>query len=354
MGSLELENAAWQPFLKGFDPEVTPVLYPMYTVAAETLLEMTRMATHEVLKARGDVIVFEEGMGSAGFVSHQWVSQTHPDPDLRQMQVLQDALKRLLRGSGVVSLDKASESLLPFAKGVQFEEFQARALFLWYDYFSVPQLKEKQAPAIRSIPAYIAKCRYFFALCPTIDCPDRVLNVASWARRGWCRLERASRELSEDGSWILIKSSETLQVVATCFSLVTGSVGEGEFSVESDKERLAPVMRAIVKRKLMLLLRAGDLPSFRRHFSLQAVHLRGLKVERINFLPDNEAPDVVLDFLQQLGLRKVEQRDSAGWWPLHYAALSGEAPLIEALLKQRADVNRRTVKDEPKLGFLAC
>ena len=36
---------------------------------------------------------------------------------------------------------------------------------------------------------------------------------------------------------------------------------------------------------------------------------------------------------------------------LHYAALSGEESLIEALLQRRADANARTTKDEPKLGF---
>ena len=332
--------------------------YPMYTVPAGDLLEMTRIEAHEELMARGDLVIFD-GVGNAGFVSHQWVSKEHPDPELRQMQVLQATLRRLLLENGFVSVEAVTEAIVPSTKGIFFQEFQSLPLFLWYDYFSVPQRDaSKQEKAIHSIPAYVAKCRFFFALCPTIDCPGegKVLSLGSWARRGWCRLERASRELSENDSWIKIQSPAALQIVSTAYSfLVTGSVGEGDFTVESDRALLAPVMRAIVKRKLMLSLQAGDLPAFRRHLSLQTVHLRGLGLEPISVLPpraDAVSQDgKVEDFLHQNGLTHVSQRDSAGWWPLHYAAMSGKLTLIEALLQERADPNRRTAKDEPKLGF---
>ena len=302
----------------------------------------------------GRVVVFEDAMGNCGFVSHQWVSTHHPDPEFKQMQVLQDALRRLLHGKGFVSLDILTEAIVPSAKGIFLKEFQSRPLFLWYDYFSVPQVwhgGSEQAKAITSIPAYVAKSKYFFALCPSIisPCEGKVLNASSWGRRGWCRLERACRELSENSSWILIQSSTSMEVVGAVTSFVTGSVGSGEFSVESDKEKITPVMQAIVKRKLILSLRAGDLPSYRRHLNLQAVHLQGLNVEPIGLVPGSE--DEMADFLHQNGLTKLSRRDRAGWWPLHYAALSGKVGLMKALLRHRADPNRRTLRDEPELGF---
>ena len=61
--------------------------------------------------------------------------------------------------------------------------------------------------------------------------------------------------------------------------------------------------------------------------------------------------DVVAEFLHQNGLRSVGKADSAGWWPLHYAALSGNLEVLRGLLGQRADPNRRTSKDEPTLGL---
>ena len=249
-------------------------------------------------------------MGNAGFVSHQWVAKQHPDPEFKQMKVLQDALQRLLNSSGYVPLDWVTEVGVPSAKGISYKDFQSRPLFLWYDYFSVPQLGPggcadddgNQAKAIMSIPAYVARCRYFFALCPTIDCPfeGKVLNVRTWAWRGWCRMERAARELSEDDKWILIQSPTALEVVGTHGSFVTGSVGEGEFAVEADRAKLAPIMEAIVNRKLILALRARDWPSYRRNLNLQAVYLRGLEPMTSRFHLNS---DDVAGFLQENGLR---------------------------------------------------
>ena len=135
------------------------------------------------------MIIFDDGMGHAAFVSHQWVTPTHPDPEFKQMRVMCDVLRRLLRSPGLVSVDFVTENFVPGAKGILHEEFQARPLFIWYDYFSVPQdasNSSRRASAINSIPAYVASCRFFFALCPTIECTSeaKVLSAASWATRG--------------------------------------------------------------------------------------------------------------------------------------------------------------------------
>ena len=331
-----------------------------------------RACSPGMIQARGEVVLFDESMGNGCFVSHQWTARHHPDPESKQLRVLQEALKHLLSTQGSVSLDFATESFVPSAKSLPLQEFQSRPLFIWYDYFSVPQLHEpppqpvecgesnKQGQAIRSIPTYVSKCRFFFALCPTMDCSVEVgvLNASAWARRGWCRVERAARELSEHGSWILIQSSTCIELVGTALSFVSGSVGEGEFTVEADRKRLGPVIREVVKRRLILSLRAGDLPCYRRHLNLQAVHFRGLDVVPVthDFFPDEEPTtldDIVAQFLHQNGLADVSSRDAAGWRPLHYAAMSGNVPVMEGLLLQRADPNSRTKKDEPSLGFPA-
>jgi len=148
-----------------------------------------------------------------------------------------------------------------------------------------------------------------------------------------------------------------MEVVGTSISFVSGSVGEGEFAFPEDRQALAPVMRNIVLQKLKHCLQEGDLPGFRRHFNLQTVHLRGLEVEPVaGFLPRHDADrasdcDTLADFLHQNGFQRCGEVDSAGWRPLHYAALSGDTELLRALLKEGADVNCRTAKDEPTLGF---
>ncbi|CAE7549321.1 ANK2 [Symbiodinium microadriaticum] len=342
-----------------------PMLFPMHTVTADVLMKMTEVEPHEKLKARGELVVFSDDLGRAAFVSHQWLDRYHPDPEFKQMRILQLALKRMLNSAGSVSLDFVTESLVQSARPLPMREFQLQTLYLWYDYFSCPQLERQieitdtlqQANAIMSIPAYIAKCRFFFALCPVLDCPSEgaVLGTATWSRRGWCRLERAARELSPNSTWILIQSETSIEVVGTALSLPSGSVGEGDLTITEDRQKLAPVMRQILVQKLNHCLRVGDLPGFRRHLNLQSVHLRGLEIEPVTgLLPSCQAhggDEVVAEFLHQNGLRRVGEADSAGWWPLHYAALSGDAEVLRALMQQLADVNRLTSKDEPMLGF---
>ena len=319
-------------------------------------------------KALGTLVDFSDGLGKAAFVSHQWLTKKHPDPEFRQMRTLQDAVKRILNSSGSLSLDPATEAVVPTAKPRPMKDFQTTALFFWYDYFSCPQLHHanevvvqqtnsrlQQADAISSIPAYVARCDFFLALCPVLDgCGERkVLTAATWSSRGWCRLERAARELSPSSTWILIRSETSVETVGTLLSFPSGCVGEGEFGVVEDRQKLAPVMRKILMKKLNHCLRVGDLPGFRRHFNLQTVYLRGLDIAPVaGLLPSCEGgDDVVAEFLHQNGLRTVGSADSAGWRPLHYAALGGNLEVLRGLLQKRAEVNRRTWKDEPMFGF---
>ena len=165
-------------------------------------------------------------------------------------------------------------------------------------------------------------------------------------------MERAARELSPDSTWILIQSSSCLVVVGGTTSFPTGPVGEGNFSNEEDRQKLAPVMRNIAMRKMMHCLKKSDFPGFRRQLNLQSFHLRGLEVQPIDGLLDiDNDVDAVSQFLFQNGLRNVQKPDAAGWWPLHYAALSGKTEVIRGLLRLRASVNQRTSKPVPDPGI---
>ena len=104
-------------------------------------------------------------------------------------------------------------------------------LYLWYDYFCCPQGVDEPAVhsrhlAIDGIPSYVARCelpgwsghhfclilclfrgeeqitdvvRYFVVLCPVLLHSDHgvILEQTTWSLRGWCRMERLARELSE-------------------------------------------------------------------------------------------------------------------------------------------------------------
>ena len=114
--------------------------FPMYTVPLNALLEMKKIEPHEVLKARDVLVEFQKDLGHAAFVSHQWIGQLHPDPDFAQMQVLQDALKHAMSQLHQIPQDALTEVVNPMAKPLPTSQLRSKALFLWYDYFSCPQL----------------------------------------------------------------------------------------------------------------------------------------------------------------------------------------------------------------------
>ncbi|CAE7745718.1 unnamed protein product, partial [Symbiodinium sp. CCMP2456] len=153
--------------------ETSSMQFPMYTVAVKDLLEMGEIDPHEVLKEKGLLVEFEEPLGKAVFVSHQWVGNQHPDPEFKQMRVLQEALKRMTSDLSHISLDLNTEAMVPGAKPLDTRELRENAIFVWYDYFSCPQLDHQTrraltkglahelnselGNAIESIPAYIAR-----------------------------------------------------------------------------------------------------------------------------------------------------------------------------------------------------
>ena len=134
----------------------------------------------------------------------------------------------------------------------------ARAV-IWYDYFGVPQpsaavaesdqhtdLSNDMGKAVNSIPAYVEAADHFIVLAPDVEPPDgsgRYLDYFTWKGRGWCRMERAARALSTHGDSMLLLDRESTIVVIGCQDLLYDPVGEGQFSVDADKERLQPVVR---------------------------------------------------------------------------------------------------------------
>eukprot|EP00438_Fugacium_kawagutii_P016142 Skav207698 [mRNA] locus=scaffold3057:220123:220404:- [translate_table: standard] len=80
---------AYAKSLQGTPQEAPPLLFPMYTVPVDDVLQMTVLEPHEVLKSLGLLVEFEPELGKALLESHQWVGKRHPDPDFKQFSVLQ-------------------------------------------------------------------------------------------------------------------------------------------------------------------------------------------------------------------------------------------------------------------------
>ena len=165
--------------------------FVMYTVPAEAFLEMTEVKMHEELADAGVLTEFDESLGKAMFVSHQWLSDTHPDPDFQQLQVLQDALKNIVAGTSRISLATFVEILNARVRCPCGDDFAFGHLYIWYDYFSIPQsschkASRERDSAIQSIPAYVARCEFFVVLCPALTHQDKqgTLGHATWGERG--------------------------------------------------------------------------------------------------------------------------------------------------------------------------
>ena len=176
---------------------------------------------HEDLKEAGKLCEFDESLGNAMFVSHQWVTHHHPDPKMEQLGVLQQALQNLLAGRSHVHLPPTVEIGFGRLKCPSAADFKAKPLFLWYDYFSCPQSTSADATsnrqlAIDCIPSYVARCCFFVILCPFVEsAAGQTLNYSTWEARGWCRLEYMAQCLArEDGRLITIKSPHHQLLVA--------------------------------------------------------------------------------------------------------------------------------------------
>ena len=76
-----------------------------------------------------------------------------------------------------------------------------------------------------------------------------------------------------------MKGPNDLQLISgACASIGAGSgpVGEGAFTIPEDRSKLGPVLMKALKRKLLWLLKAQDLPGFRFLLNQQAFVFRGL------------------------------------------------------------------------------
>ncbi|CAE7838253.1 unnamed protein product [Symbiodinium sp. CCMP2592] len=326
--------------------------FPMFTVKMADFLAMETLKSHEeMLKADG-LSIFDETMGRAFFVSHQWLGSLHPDPHYQQLQVLQEA-----------SLPIAEEIFFGRRPGPTVADFESKPLYVWYDYLSCPQASSAQAKrqlAIEGIPSYVAKCEYFVILCPALEHADqrKMLSLQTWRERGWCRAERVARELAarNDGYTIAVESARHVKMIFDVQN-AQGAPGNGEFTCEADRTKIGRMMVQMVWNKLGYYLEKEDLHNYRLLLNEQkAFFLQGLDVEPVDGLvpgfsgamdPFQHPGDFVLArFLHQNGFHSSLERDTAGWSPICFAVVNGSSELVQGLLQSQADPNDYITKEK--------
>ena len=277
--------------------------FPTFVMTVADVLALDVLEPHESLLDKGLVAYAPEGAPIL-FVSHQWVSFDHPDPQSVQLRALQCVLTAVLDGDimskfeleewegfarGVDKRKTASAahaaSLAQMQHNLTQESFaeEIKRSVIWWDFFSIPQKREAgaleagitgvdsgdspQLRAIKSIPYYIERSSYFIVVAPATTHQDtgKPCNLESWRSRGWCRLEEMANFLSKQMMNPLIITEHKhvhVEEFADFWSFRAnsplGAVGCGDFTADSDRWVCMQVLHGMWKGKLVQLARANQ------------------------------------------------------------------------------------------------
>ena len=211
-------------------------------------------------RARGKNFEFSVArMGDCIFVSHQWTGDCHPDVDFEQLRVLQRAFDRMLGGQAVLKSSQVSYAFLGRGEYILTSEWSEKSLFIWYDYFSCPQLVARSndqdslaelQSAVDSISYYIQASKYFVVMAPHVRHVDTgyLLSRETWQSRGWCRFEQVCRELLCNNPNIAVIESAQHWYVMTPFDSWLHPACMGHFSVEEDRDKAPSAVLQLTHR----------------------------------------------------------------------------------------------------------
>ena len=215
--------------------------FPLYAMRMANFLEMKELLPHNELRKKGLVVPLDlDGIhkGEAvNFCSHQWLGLKVADPGQVHLRTMQDIFRRVSAGESIFkdesmwqlfvkgqSMQTASSVKAGFATHdhvedaawtpeTSAEKFRKSIAdgWVWLDFISISQTigcqteaevqvaLDEQGRAIASIPAYVARATHFWVIAPSgakhhdlgHEC-----SFATWARRGWCRLEQTALDIS--------------------------------------------------------------------------------------------------------------------------------------------------------------
>uniref|UniRef100_A0A7S4RZH1 Uncharacterized protein n=1 Tax=Alexandrium monilatum TaxID=311494 RepID=A0A7S4RZH1_9DINO len=311
--------------------------FPMMVARVGDVLNMEMIETHEVLKSKGLLREWTPGMGQVTFVSHTWLSTAHPDRDAVKLRLLQKFLRSILEGQ--MQIDVHYLQVLMFGSKSMSKDFLQQSFrdsYIWLDFWSIPQAdRDTQLCAIRSIPSYVGDSAFFICLVPSVLHEDGSLrDRRGWKKRGWCRLENIANALSPARKPCMVVESMSSVFLDHEGDWVDLPVGRGDFTVDSDKEVVKPMIQGMVAARQQQAEAEGDLHFFRMLETMKGVLLQGLPAE-------GEAPQAQFD--DWMAQMKFSGKDvtgkMGGWTPLRFAAYLGRQDLALELLQRGADVN---------------
>eukprot|EP00434_Breviolum_minutum_P042063 symbB.v1.2.037422.t1/scaffold5521.1/size26208/2 len=267
-------------------PEVVSPKFPMYVIPLDTVLHMTKVIGHQELLRDGKLRHFDPAEGKAMFISHQWASDQHPDPDGEQLKVFIEAMSHLLKGN------------------------------------------------IEAVPNAYTEC---------------INTLMRWPQFAGSALSEGHDPrplVAQQYSFVLFVESRRQVTVGSAWQSLFRAPGDGQFTVPSDRDLVGSMLQSMLRWKLEGLLRRGDFTAYRFLLNQQHFRLRKCNVAPVPSLvllePEilsDHADALVQQFLFQNGFNSICDRDKAGWSPFCYAAVNGNPELLIAMLRKRADPN---------------
>lgn len=391
-------------------------LFPMMVVTADVILALTEQRPFQELLKVGLVKRLAPD-AIATFISHQWLTRSHPDPDGAQLRNLQRFLRTAQRGEikGLFSerdWTTFKAAVNPNAGGIPSKVASGRRRelshrfsrhgpnapdgllseevaqsFLWIDYLCVPQDlppdDDSQLRAIRSIPYYVAQSSFFIVLCPGTQHSgaDELSAYQSWLRRGWCRFEVWLNVLSHQrvAPLVLTDSQAWAIGVNDFFSYYGRSrgavVGCGEFTccrfghrridgtpAPCDRESILPLMESMWRARVREASEAqtpwlyASLRIKETHFFAQSLDAPFHATWGDGSIDDRTMMDN--DGTPELVLERIEADILAGQLPegaqvICVAAELGDERLLEACVA-RGDDPMAVDSDGDSILRLAC
>ena len=240
--------------------------YDMYLMNLGTMLKLFGSSSdrkknfhlcHQDLLKQGKLTRFEDlPLGSfVIFVSHQWNSFNHPDPNGRQMQVLSKVMRDLRDGRYKTETDPFHVLMYKdntITSPKEWKELLTNA-YIWYDWFSQPQpsrgtsqeevakLNRDLMLALDSVSAYVERADTMMILAPSSVHTDLVDSKTgrktytcyrTWRRRGFCVLEFFCACLSRRSTHpvLLVRSEFDAPIWISPQESLKLAVGECEFT----------------------------------------------------------------------------------------------------------------------------
>lgn len=184
---------------------------------------------HKVIDTFENLLAFTTTCDSI-FISHQWLSFSAPDPGNLQFKAVCEACLELCRREAI-----------PRSK-----------LYVWLDFLSIPQSSRSlQQLAINTLPVYASMCTYFLVAAPSTQHESRELcDLASYSRRGWCRLEQWAR-LTAGREGMYVTTGRGLERYQLDISAAL-HVFSANFTNDGDKEKIKFIALGLWARILQI------------------------------------------------------------------------------------------------------